>query len=653
MMGFIVALHSSVIWAETGVYHLNRRFEPCLGVAGAPTVYSVITAISNLTEIVQAKTNVIFDTNNTCAVEYESVALGYDGSEAAWAAVLDDYESDWVTHSNKLYDNVGWVKGVGPVDDTWAGYLWLLQNHAAFRTSPTNFWVSPAGKTNLIGNVLVGSIGDYGPMQDVVDVGPTNWGGDTPTNFLGSDASTDVSLHADFTAYYKLLDIRVDIDTDTDNNGIIDADDTGEDQSEEYAPGRILCVNGYGINTNTDYLAQLRLGIQPALTTGTARLEVLDGASRIRVWTTTNKTTEVLLPKTYDLATTNPPSVLYVDGIDTGKVVLAWSYASCGFTCADQLAMLIIPTISYAPGKGINAFVWAPLKTRFNRNSGNNLGWDDATEFETQIKEQGWPTVTWLEDTTGDTDTNFGSCTLANYKGMTNCGIFTVVSHGDIGRHPAVYAENSPAGLTAISTWCGGETGITIDLWDPDPFAPAWVAGCYVARVSSSWLSSNWKTAMDANRTISFWSICYSATSNAVSGVGAVKECAGGRWRVGYELPVGMLEAIDVNTNLIGRMNGSIGGGVLRTAGQAYSNGNYRAFRDYNPTNSTNGYTYANGSIRHEGSVRMDGNNWTTLCPSPLADKAVFPDVAVGNRKGWGCIVFDTRALPAIATPAV
>jgi hypothetical protein len=170
----------------------------------------VITAISNLTEIVQAKTNVIFDTNETYAAEYESVALGYGDAEAAWAAVLDDYAGAWVTHTNKLYDNVGWVKGAGPVDDTWAAYLWLLQNHAAFRTSPTNFWVSPAGKTNLIGNVLVGSIGDYGPMQDVVDVGPTNWGADTPTNFPGTETPVNFSSYADFTAYYRLLVPKVD-----------------------------------------------------------------------------------------------------------------------------------------------------------------------------------------------------------------------------------------------------------------------------------------------------------------------------------------------------------------------------------------------------------------------------------------------------------
>ncbi len=229
-MGMALALSASATLASTNVYHLNRRFEPCLPVAGVPTAYKVIAAISGLTEIVRAKTNVIFDTNNTCALEYESVALGYDGSEAAWAAVLDDYAGEWVTHSNKLYDNVGWVKGGGEVDGTWAGYLWLLQNYAAFRTSPTNFWVSPAGKTNLIEKVLVGTIGDYGPMQDVVDVGPTNWGADTPTNFLGSDASTDVSAHADFTTYYRLLVPKVELrELSFTNNHTIKSDDGATD----------------------------------------------------------------------------------------------------------------------------------------------------------------------------------------------------------------------------------------------------------------------------------------------------------------------------------------------------------------------------------------------------------------------------------------
>ena len=415
--------------------------------------------------------------------------------------------------------------------------------------------------------------------------------------------------------------ITVDLDTDTDNDGTIDLGDSGEDRFEEYWPGRILCVNGFGIDTNTDYLAEIKLAIKPALSNGTAKLEALTNSSCIKVWTTTNKAAELTLPATWNLASTNPPSGLYVDGIVTGKVQLALSYTSGNgsFSCTDKVAMLIIPPISYSPGKGANAFVWAPLMTTSNRNSGNNLGWGDATEFENQIKDQGWPTVTWFTDTTGDTDANFGSCTLANYKGMTNCGIFTVVSHGEQGGHPVVYAEYSAAGEAALTNWCAGETGITVVPWDPDPLNPPWTNGCYVARVSSSWMTSNWKSAMDANRAIGLWSICYSATSNSATGEAAVKESAGGRWRSGYIDTTYETEAQGVNERLLGRMNGSTDSARKRTAGEAYETGN--------------GYT---------SNVKMDGNDWTTLCPAPFADNAAFPNTTTGNRKGWGCIILDT-----------
>ena len=39
----------------------------------------------------------------------------------------------------------------------------------------------------------------------------------------------------------------------------------------------------------------------------------------------------------------------------------------------------------------------------------------------------------------------------------------------------------------------------------------------------------------------------------------------------------------------------------------------------------------------------MKGNLWTTLCPAPLLSNPVYPTAPVtANRKGWGCILFDT-----------
>jgi len=37
--------------------------------------------------------------------------------------------------------------------------------------------------------------------------------------------------------------------------------------------------------------------------------------------------------------------------------------------------------------------------------------------------------------------------------------------------------------------------------------------------------------------------------------------------------------------------------------------------------------------------LTMFGNGWSTLCPAPVA---FYPDADPGQRKGWGCIIFDT-----------
>lgn len=59
---------------------------------------------------------------------------------------------------------------------------------------------------------------------------------------------------------------------------------------------------------------------------------------------------------------------------------------------------------------------------------------------------------------------------------------------------------------------------------------------------------------------------------------------------------------------------------MKRTAGKAYGDGS-----DYNDI-----LMHGNGDNTHK---------WTTLCPAP---NAVFPTAAPGNRKGAGCIIFDT-----------
>ena len=191
----------------TNLYHTNRLFVATSStVSGVTTMYKLYQAATQLTEIVGV-TNVIFDTNATKAVEYEGFAWGYESANAAWTSAVAVYQSYYVNHTNMIYDNVGWVKGTKEAYSTWGAYLWYLQNQIVFQSSKTNVWVSPTGgATGYFVKVYVGSIGDYPPMTNVVDVGPTNWA--QITNFLGAGASTDVVYKANLDTYYQLLTTR-------------------------------------------------------------------------------------------------------------------------------------------------------------------------------------------------------------------------------------------------------------------------------------------------------------------------------------------------------------------------------------------------------------------------------------------------------------
>jgi len=152
------------------------------------------------------------NTNNTYATKYEGFAVGYNSATEAWGDIVQEYTSHSRTYPGKIYENVGWVKGTKEAYGSWGGYLWLLQNTVAFRTSDTDVWVSPGGVTSHIAQVLVGTIGDYAPMANVADVGPMNWNGEAITDYLGAGQAEDFVCRGDFTAYYQLITAEVKFD---------------------------------------------------------------------------------------------------------------------------------------------------------------------------------------------------------------------------------------------------------------------------------------------------------------------------------------------------------------------------------------------------------------------------------------------------------
>ena len=148
---------------------------------------------------------------------------------------------------------------------------------------------------------------------------------------------------------------------------------------------------------------------------------------------------------------------------------------------------------------------------------------------------------------------------------------------------------------------------------------PSWAV-----KVSSDWHAANYAASLNDNRAITFWDICYSAQGSGNET--AVKEAAGGRWRIGYWEPTNQSECSDTNRLFLRRMNGTLGGGLSRTAGKAW-----------------------NGGTGYSTNTRMKGNDWTTLCPAPMANNPVFPASDPGRTYGWGCVVFDTYMHTAVA----
>ena len=142
------------------------------------------------------------------------------------------------------------------------------------------------------------------------------------------------------------------------------------------------------------------------------------------------------LPVEWDVSQgETPPAHVWVDGVATGAVSLAYSAIRNGQTLtSDSVRLTVIPPASYAPGGGNFAAIWAPLCTMNNTNAENNLGFVDGVYFEDEIKHQGFTNVVWYKDETGDADLNLGYCTYENYLGMRNAGAVCVTaSHGDFG----------------------------------------------------------------------------------------------------------------------------------------------------------------------------------------------------------------------------
>ena len=136
---------------------------------------------------------------------------------------------------------------------------------------------------------------------------------------------------------------------------ILQVDLAYEDVSEanEENPGGTLPLNSDDFCVITpiyDYPSQnikkLYLTLTPSeVPQGSVTLSAVSGADKIRIWEDASLSSQVSLPKTWQMATDAIPVLLYIEGVavsTTREVVLKLSYVKDNTTIEDQVAITVV-----------------------------------------------------------------------------------------------------------------------------------------------------------------------------------------------------------------------------------------------------------------------------------------------------------------------
>jgi len=323
---------------------------------------------------------------------------------------------------------------------------------------------------------------------------------------------------------------------------------------------------------------------------GTLTLNASIGGSKIKIWKETAMQNQVALPKTYNLSSDSIDGTLYVDGTDTGEVMLDLHYKdpSGAEIQRDKVKLLITPTVSYSP-RGWFVYAWEPALYHLSK--------EGLEALEEEVGDSGW-TVVCYEDSAVDDDCE--DCTLLAFESMKYGGVVAPHSHSAVSGFCAVFYNTS----VSCNEWRDGEDHMTTVRWGEEQ---KW----YV-KAEPEWFNDNWADKLDANRAIVVWMCCHAAEG----GQDSIVQQAGGRTAFAYVGTTDSGKHAHNMERLFGQLNGTLYAGTNRTAGKAYA-----------------------GGAGYQGNFTMVGSNWTTLHPAPYD---VFPNAPTNGKEGYGCIIFDT-----------
>ena len=304
------------------------------------------------------------------------------------------------------------------------------------------------------------------------------------------------------------------------------------------------------------------------------------------------------------------PSQLWVDGVTLGQSTLKLSHKGQ----QDLIKILVCDPISWSP-RGNTAYVYEPY-----------LDPDGSEAICNKVQSCGWTNVRGY--------VSMDQCTLARLKepGQADPDLrIGIVAYHSFGWHAEQHRDTVEVarGTEAdMNAWKGNEPNMYVELSEVPigpPFPP------YAVKAKAAWFQNKWKAKLDANRAIVVMMGCNTYPNITAS--------VGGRSAFGYKGAV-LTDWHEPNMNLLfGRLNGSEANRKWRTTGRAYGalgfQGDFRLYLtpvgdQYPPPNPDKPQAL-----------------WTTLNPAPnknwvgLEYYLTFPTGAA-NRKGAGCIVFDT-----------
>jgi len=316
------------------------------------------------------------------------------------------------------------------------------------------------------------------------------------------------------------------------------------------------------------------------------------------------------------------------------------------------LIIVAVQTITVSSAEGAISF--CPTKTEIHiwEPCAFNLGIIPGSQLDARIHQtssaQGYTTLVRRQDLTNDT--SYDDCIRSRWDDFdVNCGVLLVHSHGGVRSSAsfvaAAYSKDetvlfNPAG----GGWADSDSNGSVDFGMFVAESTA-ISGQHYVGITRTWFENSWFRLQD-NMTIAVISACDSAKYYQESY--SILDALNTQAAFGYRDCVLVADMGPDVSRLFGLMNGNLGSGNCRKAGDAYAAGGYSEYflmigstdstlcpapADFNPGNDGSGGPVGTAYINLDSFIEGVG---------PVGDSVLKVDVSQGN-----CEISDKKFEPS------